>query len=342
MHPYQICQITLAFIAILLNSFTLLALYHVRNRLGFSHRLLISLALADVTLSLTVIMTVCTQILAVSDSHGNSTESTGSAVRLASGCVSVTIKALHSFGQVANLLTLAAMAYHHYQRVTNSFVKLQNSKNRNRIILVSIWIAAALSGFSSMIVEPMVRHSKGNSRLPYCQRVWYSSYQEEYLTMSIAVLACLFMAITYTSMFRRIKHVYALRAQERQSIPRRDLTRQRRAIQTTLMILTAFLLCWMPMNLFQISLIIVVKWNPSLLANKIDTLLKVDISLHVLFLANTVADPIIYAIRTTDVQVGYKRTLGMCCNSIMENSETGSASPRERRPIQRQVNSFQR
>lgn len=82
--------------------------------------------------------------------------------------------------------------------------------------------------------------------------------------------------------------------------------RNTRALYTTLLIIGTFMICWLPLCCFQISMLIIKKIHKDIPDVHITRLLKADQYLYVVLLLNTICDPIIYAVRIGEVRRGFK------------------------------------
>ncbi len=109
------------------------------------------------------------------------------------------------------------------------------------------------------------------------------------------------MIYLYISIYR------ALKKDERRGLPLEELGKIKRALFTTLIILSLFMLCWLPMFTLEIALLIQVEINPLAIEKLFFFLLKADQHLYNLLLLNSFLDPIIFLIRVPDVRLGCLR-----------------------------------
>jgi hypothetical protein len=80
-----------------------------------------------------------------------------------------------------------------------------------------------------------------------------------------------------------------------------------KTLVTTLLIIGTFVLCWIPLFTFQTILLIQVHINRDAVIKTLKSLILANKYLYMLLLVNSICDPIIYAVRLKEVQLGYKR-----------------------------------
>ena len=124
--------------------------------------------------------------------------------------------------------------------------------------------------------------------------------------MGIAAVCLIVMSVLYCSIYRRVRN---RQTPGERNTHRADDTRNQRALVTTLLIMGSFIVCWIPGCLFQIVMIIRVRnvGEQILTDPQFIHLLRLDKYLLLLLLLNSICDPIIYTVRTSEVQLGYRR-----------------------------------
>ena len=260
MEPHRIIALTLGFLAISLNILSIMAILRARNKLSSHYRFIVSLAVSDVFIGVTVSAHMVNFVL-----NPNMPVRVGTwEYRLRNHCFYVFIKALNTSALNITLLNLMGMAIDHFLAILRPlhYPSMMNEK-RATMIIIFFWVVALLCGFSDfMSVYPW--HSRHLGRYNFCELVKETPYQEEYTMFVIAVICFFCMTTTYIRMFVAIKQRHlsvGLGVQHEQ--------RNKKALYTTLIILGTFVLCWLPQCLFQVSLIIAVSrstfhsWNCS-------------------------------------------------------------------------------
>ena len=234
--------------------------------------------------------------------------------RLRYRCTFILIKCLNSIGLNTSLLNLMGMAIDHFMAINKPLLYSTIRKTKKIIIMIAgLWVVAILAGFSDFLsginIDDMF-----TAKLNYCELIWLTDYHDEYLTFVLAFLCLGVMLFIYIKICIKIHHRHTglnIRQHIRQN-QNRDNMLNRKPIITTLLIVGSFVLCWLPMCLFQIILIIVVRVNPMVLRKFTTTLQDVDQYLYDLLLLNCIIDPIIYAVRMPEVRLGYQRLFMRC------------------------------
>lgn len=317
--PASIIAVVLVSLAVLCNALSLLAISQVRMRLTGHLRLIISLATSDTVIGISCISFLINKVifnyyqLGVGPRH----------CRRYFWCVFVFVKALNSTALNMTLLNLMAMAADHYLAILRPLHhQSMMNKRRSKILLSCLWTVAAIAGFSDYLyVLPNFRRVA--ARYSFCEVVYISPFHEEYVTFGIAFIAFVEMLFCYTRICVRIKQ------RERCMLVRQNglhvqLKYNTRGLVTSLLIVGTFVLCWLPMCLFEVALIIKAKTNPASLIRNLGKLNRADQYLYDLHLINSICDPIIYAVRMSEVKLGYRRLFWRLCRLRIHSSNNDS------------------
>ena len=239
--------------------------------------------------------------------------------RMTFRCTFIFIKSLNCIGLNMTLFNLMGMAVDHFVAITRP-LHYQVIMTTKRVFasLVVMWIlaiAAGLSDFFSGIGYYHIFKDYYN----YCEIVWQTAYQEEYVTFALAFMCLLIMMILYIQIYARIhrhkqpgeNRVHAYESRNNSKACHNRQKKNHKPLMTTLLILGSFVVCWLPMCIFQLVLIAIVKLNPEVLFNVAVLLLDIDQYLYALSLLNCIADPIIYAVRMKEVKLGYRRLFNL-------------------------------
>lgn len=302
--PNTVIALMLGFIAISLNILCILAITKIHSSLTSHYRLIVSLAISDILIGLSVVLHIINNVF---NPRPPSPGVGPWPMRSKSFCLYIIIKALNTTALNITLLNLMGMAIDLFLAIVRPlhYPSLMN-KTRATVTIAFFWVVAILCGFSDFFsTYPKFRNYTW--KYHFCEFVYLTKHQEEYTTFAIA-LACFFiMSFVYLRILLAVKRRH-------QNIPiRTELQRNKKALYTTLLILFTFIICWLPMCLFQIILIIHVKVNPMGVHRILSALVAVDPYLYNLMLLNCVFDPIIYAIRMADVRQGYRKLFRLCC-----------------------------
>ena len=196
------------------------------------------------------------------------------------------------------------------------------SKRRARILIACLWIVAVLCGFSGFL-SPLVtymRHDK--TEYNFCELVWTSSYEEEFVMLALAPLCLVVMLCLYIRIYHKVHH-HKTPGESLQRHNKKDEKRNKRALVTTLLILGSFIVCWLPTCIFQVTMLILVRNGFVEITEQLRYILTyADKFLLNLLLVNCICDAIIYTLRCKEVRIGYRKLL-CSCGKIKPGSAAG-------------------
>lgn len=214
------------------------------------------------------------------------------------------------------------MAVDHYIAILRPLhhSRLMNS-TRTTIMILCLWTVALLCGFSDFfsVIWEYSDYKKWKHKFNYCEFIWLSKYQEEYTVFAIAFFALMSMMYMYVRIYIRVWRHQRARTSSQQATQR-----SKKTLITTLLILGTFIICWLPICAFNISLIVLGQVNSDFVEEKINVLVTTEHYLINLLLLNGVCDPIIYAVRIREVQVGYRILFGRCCSFLLRHPKYSS------------------
>ena len=307
LQPHAIIALTLCVIAILANCLSLLATLRVRGGLTTHYRLVISLAISDILIAVSVMLYLLNTAL----NPRRRRDVTNPTLNVGADCAFVTIKALNTTALNISLLNLMGMAIDHHIAIMRPlhYHRLM-SPQRGTIMIAIFWVIAVICGFSDIISGFTKYKQKYSRKYNYCDFVYQTVYQEEYTVFSIALLCLFAMFIIYINIFREVR---CKRPPPAGHEARSYHNENTKAIVTTLLILVSFAVCWLPSCLFQISLLIQVSVDRQAIRPVLKAFLRADKYLYDLLLLNCILDPIIYVIRKRDVQQGYLNLFYVVC-----------------------------
>ena len=289
--------------AVLLNILTLLAIRKI-PRLKAHMYLILSVAVSDLLISLSCVLIIVNRIAHPLCPYGEGPMT----IRISCQCTYIVGKALNNTGLNSTLLITILMAVDIYiatfRPMHHSFIV---TKKRISIFLAVFWALAFLGGFSGFVTM-LSTHLANN--IAHCESVYESSYQEEYITFAFALLSFGIMMYAYSKIYwcilTRTFGSECRRIQQART--------NRKAVWTTSLIIGTFVVCWLPLCCFEITMIILAKYNRPFVERHFSSIDVAGNYLFNLHLLNTVCDPIIYAIRMPEVQRGLKRLLCCCGN----------------------------
>ncbi len=301
--PHYIIALIFGCLGIILNVISILAITRMHRNLTAHFRFIMSLAMSDILVGMTAMLHVINHI-------ANPTFGIGYgpwAQRVTARCAFMFIKALNTTSLNITLLNLMGMAIDHFLAILRPLhYPTLMDRSRATGLLASFWVLAIVCGFSDFL-SAYPKYIRYTEIYNYCEFIFLTKYQEEYPLFAIAIICFCVMTFTYVSMFRAIR-----RRHLNMGPVRHDVQRNKKALFTTLLILGTFIVCWLPTCLFQIIMIIAVKIDKSSVAHLVKKFTMADRYLYDLLILNTILDPIIYAVRMREVQLGYRRLFNVC------------------------------
>lgn len=251
--PSEVISLTLCLLSLLANTLSIVATVLGPDHMVTHLKLVISLGLSDVLLSVSVLSNMLNNIFTLWPSYED-----GPQDRLVWACSKRLVLALNTMASVISLLNLLVMALDHYVAIVKPlhYPHLLNGAKGNSIICV-IWFIAFLGGCSVFLAN-VSEFADVAQYINYCEFTEYSDYQGEYLVFFVAFVTFFFIVFVYIRIYLAARRPYRGRANNPM-----NYARNRKALLTTFLIIGTFVVCWLPSCLFQIALIIQVK-NQSL------------------------------------------------------------------------------
>ncbi len=242
----------------------------------------------------------------------------GSSSRLAlehsptSYCVIIILRCVRMTSHIIALLNLLGLAIDHYIGIVMP-LQYPNLMNRGRanILIITCWITACILGFSKFYVPfPLFSYCNPDKMSNYCETVFCSPFNGEYIVFIMAVLCFIAMAFCYAKIYQALK-----KCQSNQSQITICVKKNHRGLITTTLIVIIFLLCWLPYCLFEIAMLISLQvyaddFFASLKYFKLIS--EIDYYLYDILLLNSILDPMVYAMRMKEIQKGYKQLTKTC------------------------------
>lgn len=302
--PETILILVLSFLALLVNILSICATANIPHGLTTHSKLIISLALSDILVTLSVFIHVLNKVL----NSARFPPLMDPDKRLTSSCIFALINGLNTMAHLISLLNLLAMAIDHYIAVLRSlYYDRLLSRMKGNIMIAVLWILAFFGGFCNFLTG-IGKYKAKAKYLNYCEVIMYNDFHGEYLIMAVTFICLASISVIYLRIYCEIKKINS-----RLAYLQKDSFHNKKSLITTLLIIGTFILCWLPTSIFQIAMVIQVHVNRSMVQKLFATLLRANKYLYALLLLNSVCDPIIYAVRLRDVQMGYYKLLSRCC-----------------------------
>ena len=173
--------------------------FQMRGRFTAHFRFIVSLALSDILIALSVVSHFINQVLNPTVWPGYGPKD----IRLISRCAYVVIKALNTTALNISLLNLTGMAFDHFCAI---LFPLQchriMSKTKSTAMIITFWIIAFVCGYSDLFsVIPDRQHL---DKYNFCELAFLTPYQEEFTVFAVALLCLVSMLVIYVKIYIKI------------------------------------------------------------------------------------------------------------------------------------------
>ncbi|XP_061185650.1 melanocortin receptor 3-like [Saccostrea echinata] len=307
--PENIITLILCFLALAVNAISIAATAHIPHGLTNHSKLIISLAVSDILVTLSVFMHILIKVVVapiIPPTLDNVSE------RLTSACMFQFVNSINITAHLISLFNLFAMALDHYISVLQPLHYYHIMNNfRGNLMITILWVTAFVGGFSNFLAG--FGKTDKDDFVNFCEYTLYSEYQAEYIVIIMALICLVSILFIYIRIYREVKQINA-----KCVMLLKDGLHNKKALRTTLLIIGTFVVCWLPSMTFQIAMIIQVHVNTETVKKLFTTLIRANKYLYALLLVNSLTDPIIYAVRLKDVQNGYFRLLSRCSKFYQE------------------------
>lgn len=307
--PENIITLILCFLALAVNILSIAATAHIPHGLTHHSKLIISLAVSDILVTLSVFMHILIKVLVapvIPPTMDKMEE------RLTSACMFQFVNSINITAHLISLLNLYAMALDHYISVMQPLHYYHIMNNfRGNLMITILWVIAVIGGFSNFFAG--FGKTQKDSFVNFCEYTLYTEYQAEYIVIIMALICLVSILVIYIRIYREVKQINA-----KCVTLLKDGLHNKKAFRTTLLIIGTFVVCWLPSMTFQLAMIIQVHVNTESVRKLFSTLIRANKYLYALLLVNSLCDPIIYAVRLKEVQHGYFRLLSRCSKFYRE------------------------
>ena len=253
--------------------------------------------------------------------HQETGNSAGSETSAGHTCLTIALRCLRIASHIISLLNLSALAMDHYFAIIKPLNHRMMTRGKTDVVIVTLWMSAVILGFSKFYVPyPLYSYCDPATMPNYCELVFCSKFQAEYILYALAIICFLLMSFCYAQIFRVLRKCHNFQTEIRTSVKK-----NRRGLITTLVILIIFLICWLPYCLFEVTMVILlhVHGDDFIMTLKYFKLMNdIDYYLFDLLLLNSILDPFIYAVRMAEIQKGYRRLIDCCfCRRSCRNGD---------------------
>lgn len=314
----RLLNMILAVMGILANMASLTAMCHISGPLSANQRLIISLLLSDLFVSSTILTTVINNalfpfFLGPGKDYGQKL------------CLYTVLKALVMTSHTISLFNLVLLSLDHFLAINKPlrYMQLMTGKRVSCGIGI-VWILAAFCGFSDFLLPgQFYLYCEDMELVNFCEVGYCTKYETEYLLFPLVHVCFIIMAVFYSQVFHTIYQYQTMTGRHQ-----RHMRRNIKGLVTTLLILGSFLVCWLPHCIFEAYILVKSQIDHMGVMAQYKLVMRVDYYLYSLWLANSVCDPIIYAVRMREIKNGYYRMVK--CNrrdsSVVSSPRLCSAS----------------
>ena len=298
-NPFLVTFLVIDVLALLANILSIAATIHVPHSLNLHLKLVVSLAVSDICVSVSFFTLMLIYIIPGWNA-----------------CVLYLSNILTQCAVSTTLMNLLAMAIDHYIAVVKPLHYAQIiSSFRQKSVLFLLWIVGVLIGIRAVIVA-LITHRLVNETHALCDEIFHihniaisnavASVPYVLVLLELCVLIYLYLCI-----FAAIR-----KFQDRCQTRQHDNTHNSKAIITTMIIVGTFFICWIPLSVYRLTRIVLyyIDIERLLELSKSAHLRYIDRILLMLWHFNSLCDPIIYALRLQDVRQGYRGLFRKLCN----------------------------
>ena len=111
------------------------------------------------------------------------------------------------------------------------------SRKRATIVIIVLWVVAFVCGFSDFM-SGYPKYPRYVHLYNYCEFVFLTKYQEEYVIFATGFICLVVMLVTYINMFCAIRSRPNIGGQIKS-----EMQKNKKALYTTLIILLTFIIC---------------------------------------------------------------------------------------------------
>ncbi|XP_052762935.1 melanocyte-stimulating hormone receptor-like [Mya arenaria] len=285
--PTEIMKLILIVFGFLANVFSILATLNVpRERWSPYNTLIINLGVSDI---MVILSCVLHDIFMFNNQFHP--------------CTPVLRRMFLNIALTSTLFNLVLMAVDHYVAIMQAlYYDRFFSKRKVRFIIATLWAISIFCGVLDLFVSLPSFRKEETTFCDHVNTVNRTTFNYEFVIVIFIFVVLVGLLIIYTRICYQVRKLVR---DDRHN--RLQSSHSMKAIVTTFLIIGTFALCWCPIGLYHTVLYILRPDFSKMTTAAIDKLLLVNAILFLLVILNTLCDPVIYALRRSEVKLGYIR-----------------------------------
>ena len=311
--PNTIIRLVLCFLALAANVLSIAAVASIPRKMTPHLKLIISLAASDSLVPISILIHIVNAMYNLPSLPYVHTHRE----RLVSACIHQTVNSLNVTAHLISLFNLFCLAVDHYIAIMKPLHYIRvTSRKRTTLVILTAWGLAFLGGFSNFFNGFMNTIWNGTYSLNFCERTFHGDYEAEYLVIAVALVCfgiILYIYCEICCLVKNLDNLFKMRGAAGEQIHK-----NKKSLYTTGLIIGSFVVCWLPHMIFQIIMLIAVHTDAQSVRRLLLVYLEINDCIYTLLVVNSIIDPIIYAVRLKEVQLGYVRLVAHCSKTYRE------------------------
>lgn len=280
--PIEIISVILCIVGLVANAASIIATANIPHRQSTHSKLIISLGVSD---ALILVAILSHNVMYIFSSWDD--------------CTKMLKRLLLDVALLATLVNLLVMAIDHYLAIMRPLhYRRFMSKFRGNCLVVGIWVFSLAAGLLEVVVGLLV---KFETHEPFCRVISNDEFDLELLIIAFIFIVLFGIMVIYMRIYILVKELMV-----RDRILYQDEMHSSKAIITTMAIVGTFAIFWAPDGIFQIYMYVQIKRDIFYVLDHLNAFALANDILFLCIQLNSLADPLIYAIRLREVQRGYK------------------------------------
>ncbi|XP_052764823.1 melanocyte-stimulating hormone receptor-like [Mya arenaria] len=283
----ELVKLILIVFGFLANVFSIVATLNVpRERWSQYNTLIVNLGVSDI---MVVLSCVIHDILMLKKCHHH--------------CTPVLRRMFLNIALTSTLFNLVLMAVDHYVAIMQAlYYDRFFSKQKVRIIIAALWATSVFCGVLDLFVSLPSFRKEDTTFCDHVNTVNRTTFNYELVIVIFIFIVLVGLLIIYTRICYQVRKL--VRDDRHNQL---ESSHSMKAIVTTFLIIGTFALCWCPIGLYHTVLYILRPDYSKMTKAALDRLRLVNSILFLFIILNTICDPVIYAVRRSEVKLGYIR-----------------------------------